>query len=586
MPLDDLRPARAERPVRRAPADLREAHLPARARASCGPATCSSAATTASSPSRSSTASSRSATRSSSTRGRAASTSTRRDALGVPAGPARGLLQAGEPVAARGRPRRSRPRQVLGPARPGRKVVLSGDTAPSAPVLEAALGAELLVHEATFSTRSRSGRGRPAHSTALRGGRARARGRGRPARAHAPLEPLLRPRGRRARRVTSSPTRSCRGTSISSTCRSRSGARRGSSRAARCTAARTAETAPVPEPEAADDGWFRSRWPRTIAEAEEIQAILRAAGIESELESAVEHHPHEIEDAPQKVLVPESQLEAAQDAIEALTEPGRLLDSVNRSRTSVAAGAPVVRPRCGRSTRTGGRSPRRSSARPTSPGRRVLDVGCGTGALAAAARRRRAKVWGVDASAEMLEVARRSAPGARASSSAAAEALPFKDGWFERAVMWRVAHLRRSAARFAELGRVLAPGGRLAVATFDAGALRPLLAEHALPVDRARSTGRASRPRRTLDGELSGRASASVRSGAALADRRRSTRATRSSGSGSATSRRFDLLPDDEYRGRARSAPSGSSPSASSTASSGGRRRRPPSVSARAVELR
>ena len=58
-----------------------------------------------------------------------------------------------------------------------------------------------------------------------------------------------------------------------------------------------------------------------VAEAEEIQTILRSAGIESELEIAVDHHPRETEDAPQKVLVPESSLEAAQDAIEALTEP-------------------------------------------------------------------------------------------------------------------------------------------------------------------------------------------------------------------------------------------------------------------------
>ena len=62
-----------------------------------------------------------------------------------------------------------------------------------------------------------------------------------------------------------------------------------------------------------------------VAEAEEIQTILRSAGIESELETAVEHHPAETEDAPQKVLVPESSLEAAQDAIEALTEPDDLI---------------------------------------------------------------------------------------------------------------------------------------------------------------------------------------------------------------------------------------------------------------------
>ena len=58
-----------------------------------------------------------------------------------------------------------------------------------------------------------------------------------------------------------------------------------------------------------------------VAEAEEIQAMLREAGIESELETAVETHPRAVDNAPQKVLVPEDSLEAALDAIEALTEP-------------------------------------------------------------------------------------------------------------------------------------------------------------------------------------------------------------------------------------------------------------------------
>ncbi|MGB2875801.1 MAG: hypothetical protein WBB76_10055 [Gaiellaceae bacterium] len=63
----------------------------------------------------------------------------------------------------------------------------------------------------------------------------------------------------------------------------------------------------------------------SVAEAEEIQEILRAAGIETELETAVEHHPRETEDVPQKVLVPESSLEAAQHAIEAMTDPDELV---------------------------------------------------------------------------------------------------------------------------------------------------------------------------------------------------------------------------------------------------------------------
>ena len=65
-----------------------------------------------------------------------------------------------------------------------------------------------------------------------------------------------------------------------------------------------------------------------VTVAEEIQELLRAAGIESELETAVEHHPRETEDAPQKVLVPESQLEAAKHAIESLTDPDDLIADV------------------------------------------------------------------------------------------------------------------------------------------------------------------------------------------------------------------------------------------------------------------
>jgi hypothetical protein len=62
-----------------------------------------------------------------------------------------------------------------------------------------------------------------------------------------------------------------------------------------------------------------------VAEAEELQTILRSAGIDSALETAVEHDSRDTDDVPQKVLVPEGKLEAAQDAIEALTEPDELI---------------------------------------------------------------------------------------------------------------------------------------------------------------------------------------------------------------------------------------------------------------------
>jgi len=63
-----------------------------------------------------------------------------------------------------------------------------------------------------------------------------------------------------------------------------------------------------------------------VTEAEELQTILRSAGIESELEFAVDHDPLGTEDASQKVMVPEESLEAAQHAIEALTEPEEIVD--------------------------------------------------------------------------------------------------------------------------------------------------------------------------------------------------------------------------------------------------------------------
>ncbi len=64
-----------------------------------------------------------------------------------------------------------------------------------------------------------------------------------------------------------------------------------------------------------------------VTEAEELRTILREAGIDSELEPAVDHHPREVEDVPQKVLVPETDLEAAQNAIEALSEPDERFDA-------------------------------------------------------------------------------------------------------------------------------------------------------------------------------------------------------------------------------------------------------------------
>jgi hypothetical protein len=64
---------------------------------------------------------------------------------------------------------------------------------------------------------------------------------------------------------------------------------------------------------------------RDLTEAEEVQTILKSAGIPSELEPAVEQHPTQLADAPQKVLVAEESLEDAQHAIEAMTDPDELI---------------------------------------------------------------------------------------------------------------------------------------------------------------------------------------------------------------------------------------------------------------------
>jgi ribonuclease Z len=92
------------------------------------------------------------------------------DSLGIPFGPERGLLQQGEAVTlANGRV--VTPLDVLGPARPGRKVVLSGDTAPIQSVADAAQGADLLVHEATFCEDEADRARETDHSTAAEAAR-------------------------------------------------------------------------------------------------------------------------------------------------------------------------------------------------------------------------------------------------------------------------------------------------------------------------------------------------------------------------------------------------------------------------------
>jgi len=76
-----------------------------------------------------------------------------------------GILQGGEPLTLEDG-RVITPDAVLGPATAGPQVVLSGDTAPSASVVQAAHKADLLVHEATFGADEAARARETLHSTA------------------------------------------------------------------------------------------------------------------------------------------------------------------------------------------------------------------------------------------------------------------------------------------------------------------------------------------------------------------------------------------------------------------------------------
>lgn len=98
----------------------------------------------------------------------------------------------------------------------------------------------------------------------------------------------------------------------------------------------------------------------------------------------------------------------------------------------------------------------------------------------------------------MVGVARKRGVNAK---QAQAEALPFKDGWFERAMLVLVVHVMDRNRAFAELRRVLGSDGRLAIATFDRAQFDDYYLSPYFPsiagIDRARFP-----PRETLESEL------------------------------------------------------------------------------------
>jgi ribonuclease Z len=83
--------------------------------------------------------------------------------LGVVEGPSFAALQRGESV--EGTHGAVEPGQVMGESRPGRTVAITGDTAPCRATVDAARGAELLVHDASFSEEEAQRAADTGHST-------------------------------------------------------------------------------------------------------------------------------------------------------------------------------------------------------------------------------------------------------------------------------------------------------------------------------------------------------------------------------------------------------------------------------------
>ncbi len=232
------------------------------------------------------------------------------DALGVPAGPERGMLQGGEPVTLPDG-RVITPDAVLGPARPGRKVTITGDTAASPNVVQAAYRSDLLVHEATFGADEAERARETLHSTALDA----------------------------ARVAKLAEVRLLALTHVSPRYMGSELRREAQAFFADTVVPRDFDLIEIPFPErgaprlvkgggagGGERSYHRVAMARMIqiatagdvTEAEELQELLRDAGIDAEIE------PLDDEDGL-TILVPEDSLEAAQDAIEALSEPDDII---------------------------------------------------------------------------------------------------------------------------------------------------------------------------------------------------------------------------------------------------------------------
>ena len=150
----------------------------------------------------------------------------------------------------------------------------------------------------------------------------------------------------------------------------------------------------------------------------------------------------------------------------------------------------------------------------------------------------------------MLAVARERVSRNVRLKRARAEEPPFKDGWFERVVYWLVIHLLDRPAAFRAAHRLLAPGGRACVVTFDSSYFSGFWLNRYFPrfedIDRARFPTASE-----LEAELLTAGFERVR----LITHDQSTRMDRQTAMMKIAGRHistFDLLTEDEYeQGRA-----------------------------------
>ena len=132
---------------------------------------------------------------------------------------------------------------------------------------------------------------------------------------------------------------------------------------------------------------------------------------------------------------------------------------------------------------------------------RVLDVGCGTGALAYALAPLVGEVVGVDSTEEYVAAAREGAPDGCTFVLGDAEALPFPYGDFDLVGCLRVLHhVGRPELVVAEIARVTRPGGRILIAD-QLGDVDPM---RSLEVDRFERARDPSHTRLLPDADIRG----------------------------------------------------------------------------------